>query len=77
MEILLNSERQRKDPVVPQPLLISRDQLCVCGGDVVAKSSSLKEVLEVRRVLLIPEQRRDTKLAGVGCELAEGLTLLA
>src|SRR5699024_316815 len=59
----LCGERQDTDPVVSQTFAIVRDQSAVTGEDVVTEGGDFEEVLEVRGVLLVPEDSGDPPCA--------------
>ena len=58
------------DAVVSQPLSIVIDQSTVTGEDVVAQGSDFEEVLEMRGVLLVPEDSGDTQFTTCRQQLA-------
>ena len=60
MNLGLSSERERKNVIVAKLLDVLRDHIAVCGEYDVKQLSSVKEILEVWRIFLIPKRSRDS-----------------
>src|SRR5699024_5318855 len=69
----LRRERQHGDAVVAELFAIAGQQRDIRGEDLIEQPGGVEEVLEVRRVLLVPEHRGDALLAAVRDELPQGL----
>src|SRR5699024_2936440 len=67
----LGRERQCRDTVVTQPGPVLGNQPDIAGEDDVAEFGQGQEVLEVRRILLVPEHRRNAPPAADAEQLGD------